>query len=144
MHIPYYGSFHSGYFTIEIFHCLYITRVNDIIKTSLFKIVWLNVYHWYVMFFTMYIILSLWSLYRLLTIIWFPIVQWRLYKSTHCGLNKFVGTWNIHHHAKHDLKAYLATLTSSLFIEGFGICTVWFTAAMRARWCSSPTPSVCV
>jgi len=116
----------------------------DIIKTSLIKMVWLNVYHWYVMLLTLYIILSLWSLYRLLTIIWFPTVQWRLYNSTHCGLNKFVGTWNIHHRAMHDLKAYLATLTSSFFVEGFGLCSVWFTAAMRARLCSSPAPlSVC-
>ena len=43
--------------------------------------------------------------------IWFPTVQWKLYKSTHSGLNNLVGTWNIHHRANHDLKTYYATLT---------------------------------
>ena len=60
---------------------------------------------------TLHNILSLWSLCRLLTIIWsYTTVQWRLYNLTHCGPSKIVGMWNFHLRAMHDLKASNATL----------------------------------
>ena len=89
---------------------VYNMRFIDTTKTSFFNIAWLHSLSlkWYVL--TLYIILSSWSLFKLLTIIWFPTVQWKLYNSTHCGLNKLVGTWNIHHCAMRDLKSHYATL----------------------------------
>ena len=94
------------------FQGLYIIRFNDTIKISLFNIVWLNFYHWNDMFLTLYILLSLHFLFKLLTMIWLMTWQWKLYKLTHCGLNNLVGMRNIHHRAMHDLKTYFVTLTS--------------------------------
>ena len=72
--------------------------------------------------------------------IWFLTVQWKLYKSTHCGLNNLVGTWNVHHRAMHDLKTYFVALTSHYLLRVLFLALTGFTAAMRAHLFFSLAP----
>ena len=111
--------------------------VNDTIQSSTLFNLCLSLIH-YVL--TLHKILSFWSLWRLLTIIWSQQcnVDYRTWPTV--DLINFGGTWNSPHHVMHDLKFSIATLALHCFVTSFGLCYVWFTVAMRARLSLSPAP----
>ena len=118
---------------------VYKIRFIDTMKTLFFDIAWLHSssLKWYVL--TLYIILSLWSLFKLLT--QFGSRQCNGYYTTQ-PIVDWIGLWASGTSTTMQSITYKLTTQPYFlfFIEGFGLCIFGLSVAMRDRCCSSLAP----